>query len=216
MILSPFAYSVRHLERVPLGTPLTAQIGRLISIKNQLPRSARLIIDATGVGRALYGMAIEAHLSPIGAVIHGGFEVHTNPRDNIISVPKQRLVSELYKRLELGDISAPRNLEFWQAFRREMMNFRSEMTRRGSESWNSRSGEHDDLVMALCLALFQLTGEHVRYRALMQFYSKELGGPGATEEWAIGVDVGETSDYSAVAVVSKVSNPMALSQHEAA
>jgi hypothetical protein len=216
MTSSPFAYRVGHLERLPLRTPYTAVLGRLFAIKNRLPRSAQLIIDVTGIGKGLFDMAVEANLDPIGVVIHSGFEVHQRPFDNVVTIPKMRLVSELDKRLQLNDLFVHESLKDWPALRRELLNFRPEITRGGAETWNARSGEHDDLVIALGLALFQLTGEHVRYRALMQFYSKDAGDPAAAEEWAIGVDVGQNVDPTAIAVVSKVSNPAALSHHEAA
>jgi hypothetical protein len=161
-------------------------------------------------------MAVEANLDPIGVVIHSGFEVHHRPYDSVVSVPKMRLVSELDKRLQLNDLFVHESLKDWPALRRELLNFRPEITRAGTETWNARSGEHDDLVLALGLALFQLTGSHVRYRGLMEFYAKQSGEPGADTEWAIGVDVGQNVDPTAIAVVSKVTNPAALTHHEAA
>jgi hypothetical protein len=191
-------------------------LARLFAIKNQLPRSAQLIIDVTRIGKGLFDMAVEANLDPIGVVIHGGFEVHRRPYDRVVSVPKMRLVAELDKRLQSNDLFVHESLRDWPALRRELLNFRPEITRAGTETWNARSGEHDDLVLALGLALFQLTGDHVRYRGLFQFLAAERGDPGAAEEWAIGVDVGQNVDPTAIAVVSKVTNPAALSQHEAA
>jgi hypothetical protein len=216
MTSSPFAYRVGHLERLPLRTPYTAVLARLFAIKNRLPRSAQLIIDVTGIGKGLFDMAVEANLDPIGVMIHSGFEIHHRPYDNVVSVPKMRLVSELDKRLQLGDLFVHESLKDWPALRRELLNFRPEITRGGTETWNAARGEHDDLVIALGLALFQLTGEHVRYRGLMQFYAKDGGEPNAAEEWAVGIDVGQNVDPTAIAVVSKVTNPLALTHHEAA
>jgi hypothetical protein len=216
MTSNPYIYRVAHLARLRLRTPYTVQLAQIFQIKNQLPRSAQLIMDVTGVGKALFDMAVEQGLSPIGVVIHSGFEVHHRPFDNTVTVPKMRIVAELDKRLQLGDLFVHQSLKDWPALRRELLNFRPEITRSGTETWNSRSGEHDDLVIALGLALFQLTGEHVRYRGLFQFLAKDRGDPGADVEWAIGVDVGQNVDPTAIAVVSKVTNPVALTHHEAA
>jgi hypothetical protein len=216
MTSSRCAYRVAHLERLPLRTPYTAQLGRLFAIKNLLPRAAQVIMDVTGVGKALFDLAVEQNLDPIGVVIHSGFEVHRRPYDNTVTVPKMRIVSELDKRLQSGDLFVHESLKDWPALRRELLNFRPELTRAGTETWNARSGEHDDLVLALGLALFQLTGEHVRYRGLMEFYARDAGEPGAGAEWAIGVDVGQNVDPTAIAVVSKVTSPSALTHHEAA
>jgi hypothetical protein len=216
MTSSHCVYRVGHLERLRLRTPYTAQLARIFAIKNRLPRSAQLIIDITGIGKGLFDMAVEQGLDPIGVVIHSGFEVHRRPYDNTVTVPKLRLVSELDKRLQSNDLFVHESLKDWPALRRELLNYRPEITRSGTETWNARSGEHDDLVLALGLALFQLTGEHVPCRGLLQFYARDAGEPAAAEEWAIGVDVGQNVDPTAIAVVSKVSSPSALSHHEAA
>jgi hypothetical protein len=216
MISSPYAFRVSYLERLRLRTPYTAQLGRIFAIKNQLPRAAQLIIDITGVGKALFDMAVEQNLNPIGVVIHSGFEIHRKPYDSVVTVPKLRLVAELDKHLQTGDLFVHESLKDWPALRRELLAFRPEITRGGTETWNARSGEHDDLVIALGLALFQLTGEHIPCRGLLEFYRKESGEACAGEEWSIGVDVGQNVDPTAIAVVSKVTNPPALTHHEAA
>jgi hypothetical protein len=216
MTSNPYIFRVGHLERLPLRTPYTAQLARIFAIKNQLPRAAQLIIDKTGVGAALFDMAVEQNLDPIGVVIHSGFEVHRRPYDNTVTVPKLRIVAELDKRLQSNDLFVHESLKDWPALRRELLNFRPEITRSGGETWNARSGEHDDLVLALGLALFQLTGEHVLCRGLMEYYARDAGEPDAGAEWAIGVDVGQNVDPTAIAVVSKITNPTALTHHEAA
>jgi hypothetical protein len=216
MTSSPFIFRVVHLGRLPLKTPYTAQLTHIFAIKNRLPRSAQLVIDVTGIGKGLFDMAVEQHLDPIGVVIHSGFEVHRRPYDNTVTVPKMRLVSELDKRLQSNDLFVHESLKEWPALRRELLNFRPEITRAGGETWNARSGEHDDLVIALGLALFQLTGEHVPYRGLFRYLANEAGEPNAGEEWAIGVDVGQNVDPTAIAVVCKTQNPATLAHHEAA
>jgi hypothetical protein len=216
MTSNPFIYRVAYLGRLPLRTPYTAQLAHIFAIKNRLPRSAQLIIDVTGIGKGLFDMAVEQNLDPIGVVIHSGFEVHRRPYDKTVTVPKMRLVSELDKRLQLNDLFVHESLKDWPALRRELLNFRPEITRSGTETWNARSGEHDDLVIALGLALFQLTGEHVPYRDLFRYLANEAGEPGAGEEWAIGVDVGQNVDPTAIAVVSKSQNQATLAHHEAA
>jgi hypothetical protein len=215
MTSNPCVYRVGHLERLRLRTPYTAQLARIFAIKNQLPRSAQLVMDITGVGKALFDMAVEQGLDPIGVVIHSGFEIHHKPYDSVVTVPKLRIVSELDKRLQSNDLFVHESLKDWPVLRRELLNFRPEITRGGTETWNARSGEHDDLVLALGLALFQLTGEHVPCRGLMRYYAGQAG-ESTGEEWAIGVDVGQNVDPTAIAVVSKVSSPSSLTHHEAA
>jgi hypothetical protein len=214
--LNPFNYKAVHLERLPQRTPYPAQLARILVIKSQLPREAQLIIDASGVGKGLFDLAVEHHLDPIGVIIHGGYEVHRRPHDRVLTVPKMRLIAELTKRLHLNDLFVPKSAKEGLPLRRELLNFRPEITRSGVETWNARSGEHDDLVMALCLALFQLTGEHVPYRDLFRYLANQAGDPAANEEWAVGVDVAQNNDYCAIAVVLKTANPADLTNHEAA
>ena len=91
--------------------------------------------------------------------------------------------------------------------RRELLNFRPEITRTGTETWNARSGEHDDLVLALGLAVFHLCGAHIPYRGLLDWYAREAGNPGGGEKWAVGVDLGQSQDRTAIAVLSKTEQP---------
>jgi len=81
------------------------------------------------------------------------------------------------------------------------------VTRTGIETWNARSGEHDDLVLALGLAVWHLTGADIRFRGLLDYYRKEAGNPGSAEQWAIGVDLGQSVDPTAIAVLSKIDQP---------
>ncbi len=43
---------VRHLERLPLGTPYPKVVERIADLVDKLP-GAVLVVDATGVGRAV-------------------------------------------------------------------------------------------------------------------------------------------------------------------
>ena len=193
-------YRINHLERLPLKTPYPAQLERIRYIIARLPRETDLVVDFTGVGRGIFDMAVDAGLRPIGVTIHSGFEVRSS--GDIFSVPKSTLVSTLVGRLHAGELVVHESLKDWPILRRELLNFRPEITRSGVETWNARSGEHDDLVLALGLAVFHLTGSHVRYRGLLEWYRREAGAVDG-EQWAVGVDLGQAFDPTAIAVLSK-------------
>jgi hypothetical protein len=197
-------YRIGHLERLPLKTPYPAQIARIQAIMGRLPRAADLVVDFTGVGRGIYDMLVDAGLRPVGVIIHGGFDVHSNA--NVFSVPKSTLVSTLVARLHGGELVVHKDLKDWPVLRRELLNFRPEVTRTGMETWNARSGEHDDLVLALGLAVFHLVGSHIPYRGLLEFSRREAGDPGG-EQWCIGVDLGQSRDPTAIAVLSRIERP---------
>ena len=131
-------YRIGHLERLTLKTPYPAQIERIRFIMGRLPRETSLVVDFTGVGRGIYDMLVDAGLSPIGVTIHSGFEVHSN--GNVFSVPKSTIVSTLVARLHSGELVVHKDLKHWPVLRRELLNFRPEITRTGQETWNARSG----------------------------------------------------------------------------
>jgi hypothetical protein len=205
VITNPSVYRVHHLERLPLKTPFPAQVARVQYIKSRLPRDAALVVDDTGVGKGIGDMFEEIGLSPVRVSIVHGLDTHIN--GSRVTVPKATLVSTLVARMHGGELFVHESLKEWPVLRRELLNFRPEMTRSGVETWNARSGEHDDLVLALALAVWHLTGAHIPYRGLLDYYRREAGNPGSAEQWAIGVDLGQSVDPTAIAVLSKIDHP---------
>ncbi len=62
---------VRHLERLPLGTPYPRVVERIGDLVDKLPGAA-LVVDVTGVGRAVLDQMREANLAPVAVTITGG------------------------------------------------------------------------------------------------------------------------------------------------
>lgn len=142
MSLNPAIYRITHLERLPLKTPYSAQVQRIRYIMNHLPRDTDLVVDFTGVGRGIFDMLVDASLNPIGVTLTGGFDTHW--QGTVVTVPKSTIVSILVARLHAGELFVHKSLQDWPILRRELLNFRPEITRGGTETWNARSGEHDD------------------------------------------------------------------------
>jgi hypothetical protein len=198
-------YRINHLERLPLKTPYPAQVARIQYIMSRLPRTASLIVDFTGVGRGIFDMLVDAGLSPVGVTISGGFNQHWD--GNLATVPKSTLVSKLVARLHAGELFVHESLKDWPVLRRELLNFRPEVTRGGTETWNARSGEHDDLVLSLALATWYLCGARP-FSGFMEYARQELRGQTLGGlEWAVGVDLGQSQDPTAIAVLSKIEGP---------
>jgi hypothetical protein len=194
-----------HLERLPLRTSYLAQAERNGFIMRRLPRDTSLIVDYTGVGRGIFDMLVDAGLNPTGVTLTGGFNV--NWSGDTVTVPKSTLVSKLVARLHAGELFVHENLKEWPVLRRELLNFRAESTRGGSETWNSRSGEHDDLVLSLGLAVWYLTGGRP-FSGFLDYARRELhGGMASGVAWAVGVDLGQSSDPTAISVLSKIDAP---------
>jgi len=56
-------YDLVHLERMPRGTPYTGVVDGLVELANseQLRDQALLIVDATGLGKPVFDMAVERY-----------------------------------------------------------------------------------------------------------------------------------------------------------
>src|SRR6516165_6017649 len=169
-MITPALYRVHHIERLPLRTPYPAQVARVAYIKNRLPRDATLVIDDGG-SRGVGDMFVDAGLDPIRVSIVHGLDTHWN--DRRVTVPKATLVSMLVARMHAGELFVHETLKDWPVLRRELLNFRPEITRTGVETWNARSGEHDDLVLSLSMAIWYLSGPGSPYSGLLRWYAAE-------------------------------------------
>jgi hypothetical protein len=116
-----------------------------------------ILVDYTGVGRPVFDLFREkqalkwAH----GVVITGGRETTTN--DVGWSVPKAELVSKLQALLHAGLLKIQPKLRDADVLKRELADFRVRYTEAGNATFNAREGAHDDLVLALALAVFGLS-----------------------------------------------------------
>lgn len=149
--------TMHGLERLPLGTPYThaerqSVVGRVCEIM-ALPAlsGAHLLIDRTGVGRAVYDLFIERGLKPIAINITGGNVVHPVPGG--FNVPKRDLVFALVALFQAKQLRIPANLPETPILVRELENFKMKIkagsTHDSYEAW--REGDHDDLVLAASL-----------------------------------------------------------------
>jgi len=73
----------------------------------------------------------------------------------VCSVPKLTLVSRLQALLHQGRLKIHRELDEAETLARELKDFRVEYTAAGHLTFNARSGKHDDLVLALAIAVWR-------------------------------------------------------------
>lgn len=146
-------YHVRHLQRFPLRTPYTEIVKDVSKIMQQLP-DTKLVIDQTGVGRAVYDMFKQANLHPIGITIHGGNQVLGE--GNTYRVPKRDLVGVLTIAFQNGELKIADALPDAKTLVDELLNFKvaiNLITAHDTyEAW--REGIHDDMVLALAVAVW--------------------------------------------------------------
>jgi hypothetical protein len=197
-------YRVTWLERLPLKTPYPAVCERIRYIMGQLPaRQTSLVVDYGGVGRGIYDLMVDSGLSPVGVTMTGGNDVHWAGGN--ASVPKLTLISKLVAAVHSGELFVHEELTDWPALKRELMNYRPEVTAAGRETWNARSGTHDDLVIATALCVWHLQGAEP-YSGLRQYYRQSAGADGG-ERYCVGVDLGQSVDPTAIAVMSRIDRP---------
>jgi hypothetical protein len=148
---------MRGLERLPLGTPYTAKDKPSVVSRAKelmaLPQlqEAHLLVDRSGVGRAVYDLFIENGLKTIGITITGGNVVH--PVAGGFNVPKRDLVFSLVALFQAGGLRIPGLSPECDTLVKELMNFKmkikSDTAHDSYEAW--REGDHDDLVLSASL-----------------------------------------------------------------
>ncbi len=146
---------LRHIERLPLGKSYVDVVDRLVGIKAALPGS-RLVIDGTGVGRPVADMLTDKGIEFIPVSITSGKEAKCV--DGVWRVPKRLLVRGLVTALEAGQLRIARNLPYAEALKAELQDFEAQFTNKGNVTFNGAT-EHDDLLIAVALAVWGSTGE---------------------------------------------------------
>jgi hypothetical protein len=138
---------LRHLARMPLGTPYTNVVERLGTLMRHpaLAGRSRMVVDATGVGAPVVDMLREAGLAGVmtAVTITSGERAHGEGER--WHVPRRDLLAGLEVLLEYGELKICRRLGEAERLVRELTSVRM----RGGGS------EHDDLVMAVGLACWR-------------------------------------------------------------
>ncbi len=150
-------FDLQYLDRLPLGTPYPEVVRRVKDLLQTPPTAGDVycVVDATGGGIPVVDMFREAKVFPLVAVtITGGHTVSQDGRN--YSVPKRDLVSLLQVRLQNDRLRIAEGLPLAKILVREMQNFRMKINiATGHDSYEAwREGDHDDLVLAVALALW--------------------------------------------------------------
>lgn len=150
------AYQVGHLERFRLGTSyvdIVAKVKGLLA-RPELGDCWELIVDRGGVGRGVVDLIrseLAGEARRIKAVtITGGDTDSADPMG--YRVPKRDLVHSLKVLLEGGRIQFAGDLADVPVLIHEAMAFQWKITTAGNDTYNAREGQHDDLLLAVCLA----------------------------------------------------------------
>jgi hypothetical protein len=149
-----WGYQVRHLERW-LGVSYPEQVQRVQTLlRTPELAGATLLIDRTGVGRAVGDMFADEVVQPIGVTVHGGDSVSRDGPH--YRVPKRDLIFSAVAVLQQRRLKIARGLTEAATLVQELQNFKIKIDpATAHDSYSAwREGQHDDLVFALSLALW--------------------------------------------------------------
>ncbi len=150
-----------HLERWKLRTSYPAIVSGVVRMINGLKdfqspdHKPVLAIDATGVGAPVVDLfkreKINAELRPIQIV--GGANI--SEEFGMTRVPKRDLVSVVQVGLQNKTLKIADALQLAETLSRELQNFTVKITDAANDVYGAwREGTHDDLVLAVALALW--------------------------------------------------------------
>jgi len=150
-------YHCRHLQRFKLGTSyphIVSAVRELCRREPLLSNKPQLGIDQTGVGSAVVDIfkqaEINSHLEPI--LIHGGDQVARE--GGTWRIPKRELVGVVQVALQTGSLKIAADLAEVGILTQELQNFQVSISESGFDSYEARTGKHDDLVLSLAMALW--------------------------------------------------------------
>lgn len=161
-------FALRHLHRFPLNTPYTTIVPEVAKLASTPPLAGSpLVIDHTGVGRALVDMLKKSRTGGrlVPVTITAGHAI-TEPEHGYYHVPKKELVTCLQLILQARRLKVPRNLPEAGTLVEELQNFKVKITPSANEVFGTwREGDHDDLVLAVVLACWWAE-KSPRYRSM--------------------------------------------------
>ncbi len=161
-------YHCRHLQRFKLGTiypHIVESVRELCRREPLLSGKPTLAVDQTGVGSPVVDIfkqaKLNADLQPI--LIHGGD--HAVRENGVWRVPKRELVGSTQVALQTGRLKIASELPEVSILTQELQSFQVEISQSGFDSYNARTGAHDDLVLALAMAVWlaQRTPRRILY-----------------------------------------------------
>lgn len=161
-------YTVRHLERIPRNTRYPEVVRFTMNTlrwlrglrAGHIPPKLWLTLDKTGVGAAvadLFREEKDREANLLAVTITGGDTVTIDGDE--ARVPKRDLASTAQVLLSSNRLQIPPDTAFASTLREELVNFRVKISLAGHDSYGAgedwREGVHDDLVLALALAVWR-------------------------------------------------------------
>lgn len=149
---------LRALKRLPLGVDYLEQVaicGDMIARVGQYADEVEVAIDATGVGEPIADMFDRIGVNPTRVYITGEANVKSLG-SNKYRVPRLHLISQLEALLHASDLKIAAQITENPNFREELADLQRIVTQSGHVRIEHRSGKHDDLVLAVAIAIWKL------------------------------------------------------------
>jgi hypothetical protein len=146
---------VLHLQRLPLGMNYDDVVQCVAGILARPPLDeshAELVIDETGVGRAVGDIFVKGGMRPKRISITGGTEATGGHGLDRYYVAKTVLISNLDALLHTKVLRIVEKLREAGALRDELQDFQRRVSDAGRATYGARSGSHDDLVLSVAIA----------------------------------------------------------------
>ncbi|HEY2909027.1 MAG TPA: hypothetical protein VGI99_02215 [Gemmataceae bacterium] len=147
----PAKYDVLHLHRWKLGTKYTDIVSDLDGWFSTHLHGSTLVIDGTGVGRAVVDLIDAAQLK---AKVEA-YSITCGKNPGVGTVPKIDLVGAVQAALQTKRLEISGKLVLCETLTKELEMFRVKVTSDRNETFSAwRVRDHDDLVLALALAVW--------------------------------------------------------------
>ncbi len=149
-------HAVRWIESLPVGMSYPEQLERLVVVNERCRADGptTTVVDYTGVGRPVVDMLRRRLHGGVKAVTISGANAVTEPSPYEVVVPKRDLIGALEVVLQTHRLVIVDGLQGTADLRAELVAFQFELSQRGHDTYEAASGHHDDLVLALSLAVW--------------------------------------------------------------
>jgi len=153
-----------HLHRWQLRTSYPAIVADVVKMINELDPERMtggktvLAIDATGVGAPVVDLFKREKINAILAPIQIVAGANVSNENGMTRVPKRDLVSVVQVGLQNRKLKIAESLNLAETLSRELQNFTVKITDAANDVYGAwREGTHDDLVLAVALAVWKAT-----------------------------------------------------------
>lgn len=158
-------YRARHIQRFRTGVSYTEMVKDIEAVMQRDPLAGEtaLVVDATGVGRAVADLFSHIGRTVVSVTITGGDSVNRSGQE--FTVPKRLLASTTQALLQTDRLQFSARVPETEVLLRELKDFRVKVSSSGHASFEHREGKHDDLVLATALAAWYAERGQKRHNA---------------------------------------------------